>query len=71
MRDPQLIKTVLLKEFNSFHDNDIATDEVSDPVLAKNPFTLKGEKWKSVRNEMSPVFTSKKACLLIFIDEFI
>lgn len=60
VRDPELIKTVLISNFSSFHDNDIETSEKTDPLLAKNPFILKGERWKVVRNQITPCFSTGK-----------
>jgi hypothetical protein len=44
IRDPELIKTVLIKEFNSFHDNDVESDPEVDPLFGRNPFVLNGER---------------------------
>jgi hypothetical protein len=35
VRDPELIKQVLVKDFDSFHDNDLYIDEDTDPLLGK------------------------------------
>jgi cytochrome P450 family 6 len=44
IRDPELIKTVLVKDFNSFHDNDVHSDPEVDPLFGRNPFVLDGER---------------------------
>ena len=44
VRDPELVKTVLVKDFSSFHDNDIELDPEVDPLFGRNPFILRGEK---------------------------
>jgi hypothetical protein len=44
IRDPELIKTVLVKDFNSFHDNDVQSDPEVDLLFGRNPFVLKGER---------------------------
>lgn len=33
LRDPELVKHILVKDFNSFHDNDIHINEENDPML--------------------------------------
>ena len=60
--DPVLIKEVLLKNFKAFMDNDFAglVDEKSDPLIARNPFSLTGEQWKARRNEITPAFTGTR-----------
>ena len=60
LRDPDLIKDVLIKDFNSFHQNDMFVDEKADPLLANNPFVVTGERWKRSRNMLAPLFTASK-----------
>ncbi|KAF2892342.1 hypothetical protein ILUMI_13831 [Ignelater luminosus] len=60
VRDSELLKSVLISEFNSFHDNDVHIDEKTDPMFGKNPFVLKGDRWKVTRNQLIPCFTAKK-----------
>jgi len=60
LRDPDLIKEVLVKSFHSFHDNDFEVDEKADPLFSKNPFVLKGHAWKVTRNQVTPSFTGKR-----------
>ncbi|GLH16470.1 Cytochrome P450 6j1 [Gryllus bimaculatus] len=60
VRDPEMVKTVLMKDFHSFEDNAIIVDPKMDPLLAKNPFFVSGEKWKNMRSVLSPSFTSGK-----------
>ena len=44
LREPALIQQVLVKEFSSFHDNDITLSTEADPILAENPFSITGER---------------------------
>ncbi|CAA9999183.1 unnamed protein product [Nesidiocoris tenuis] len=41
VKDPELIKTVFVKEFPSFHDNDYYVNPDVDPILGLNPFNSK------------------------------
>ncbi|XP_069687375.1 cytochrome P450 9e2-like [Periplaneta americana] len=60
LRDPELIKTVMIKDFSNFQDNDIHVNVETDPLLGRNPFLLPGEIWKDQRARLTPGFTSVK-----------
>jgi cytochrome P450 family 6 len=57
LRDPELIKEILVKEFNTFYNRNAHTNHEKDP-LSQNLFLLKGELWRLLRLKLSPVFTS-------------
>ncbi|XP_066903837.1 probable cytochrome P450 6a20 isoform X2 [Halyomorpha halys] len=40
--DPELVKTVIVKDFNKFHDTAMEAKEEVDPLFAPNPFFTKG-----------------------------
>nr|CAD7454785.1 unnamed protein product [Timema tahoe] len=58
VRDPEILRTVLVKGFSNFHDNDFHMDVSLDPLAGRNPFFLKGE--RTVRSQITPAFTSGK-----------
>ncbi|XP_043284585.1 cytochrome P450 9e2-like [Venturia canescens] len=60
LRSPELLKSVAVKNFDHFTDHRNFVDPESNRLLSKNLFTLRGEKWKEVRNLLSPAFTSSK-----------
>nr|NP_001351649.1 probable cytochrome P450 28a5 [Aedes albopictus] len=62
VRDPELIKEVLIKGFRYFSANNFSdiVDEKSDPLFGRNPFSLSGEKWKARRAEATPAFTHSR-----------
>lgn len=48
-RDPDLIKDILTRDFQSFAANDFNISEKHDALLATNPFMVNDEKWKRLR----------------------
>ncbi|CAG9806372.1 unnamed protein product [Chironomus riparius] len=59
---PDIAKKILTTHFASFHDNEFSnlfTVEM-EPVMARNPFILKGQEWKEKRAEITPAFTSSR-----------
>lgn len=59
IRDPKIIRDILIKSFAHFPDRGLHVSEENDP-LAKNMVLQTGDKWKRGRNKLSPTFTSGK-----------
>lgn len=57
--DPALLRYILIKDFEFFHDRATFSDAERDP-LASNLFSMEGEKWKRLRNKLTPSFSSGK-----------
>lgn len=58
-RDPDFIKSILTKDSSYFYDRGFHLTVDSEP-LTKNLFNLTGDKWKILRNRLSPIFSLAK-----------
>lgn len=59
IRDPEIVRLILAKEFSHFRDRQGFKLPESD-FLNQHLFNLEGERWKALRVKMSPTFTSGK-----------
>ncbi|XP_015510037.1 cytochrome P450 6a2 [Neodiprion lecontei] len=59
VRDPDLIKDVMIKDFSNFSDRGIEIHEKFEP-FDLNLFNLEPTRWRPLRSKLSPAFTSGK-----------
>ncbi|KAB0797625.1 hypothetical protein PPYR_08618 [Photinus pyralis] len=60
IRDPELIKKVLVKDFHHFHDRSVLYDEQCDAIASNMLFFSKSPEWKLIRYKVTPLFTTGK-----------
>ncbi|XP_028133915.2 cytochrome P450 9e2 [Diabrotica virgifera virgifera] len=60
LKDVDLIKQMVIKDFDHFNEHRAFAREDVDPMWAKNLFSLTGNKWRNMRSTLSPSFTSSK-----------
>lgn len=63
IRDPELINRILIKDFEYFTDHGVHSDP-SINLLARGLFFLNGQRWRAMRQKLSPGFTSCKLKLM-------
>lgn len=70
LRDPEILKTVLVKDFQYFYDRYVGDNRKDDPVSAYMLFFVKNPEWKAIRYQLAPIFsTGKIRQMLPHIDE--
>ncbi|XP_014272612.1 probable cytochrome P450 6a14 [Halyomorpha halys] len=59
IRDPEYVNQVLISSFDHFFDRNFIIDEETNPLDA-HLFLLRGNRWRFLRNKLSPIFSSGK-----------
>lgn len=60
--DPEMLKTIMVKEFATFHNRMMATPP---PPMSSNVFSARDETWKRIRNILTPSFSARKMKLMV------
>lgn len=60
VRDPDLIASITVKNFDHFCDHRGFVNGDLDPLMGRNLFALRGDEWREMRRLLSPSFTSMK-----------
>ncbi|XP_011638498.1 probable cytochrome P450 6a14 [Pogonomyrmex barbatus] len=66
IKDLDLIKDVLIKDFNSFGNRAFTVHEKAEP-LSQNIFNLDLKKWRPLRAKLTPFFTTRKLKYMFFL----
>lgn len=67
IRDLEIVKNILVKDAQNFIDRKTAFNERLDPFFGKTMFTLKGQRWRHIRVNLTPVFTSGKMKMMFYL----
>nr|AIW79980.1 cytochrome P450 CYP6AX1v2 [Nilaparvata lugens]AIW79981.1 cytochrome P450 CYP6AX1v2 [Nilaparvata lugens] len=63
VKDPELIQQILVKDFVHFYDRGTTVDMKLDPLNA-NLLNMTGQRWKALRQKLTPAFSSGKLKLM-------
>lgn len=69
LREPELIKRVLIKDFKYFTNRHVGADPIHDPIAGLNLFQINTPQWRELRNKLSPIFTSGKMKQMFYMVE--
>lgn len=65
IRDPELVKQITIRDFNSFVNRIDVADANTDPIMGHKLTNLKTNDWRRVRNKLTPLFTGQKLKQLV------
>lgn len=60
LRDLDIIKKIVIKDFDHFTDHRFILEPENDTLLGNSLFIMQGNKWRDMRATLSPAFTSSK-----------
>ncbi|XP_077284743.1 cytochrome P450 6B1-like [Arctopsyche grandis] len=66
IKDPELIKEVMIKSFNNFHNRFSGNNENVDPLLS-NLFSTSDDNWRNARQKLTPIFTTAKLKNMLYL----
>ena len=67
IRDVELVKNILVKDFQYFMDRTISFEDKFHPIFGNNLAVLNGQLWRHIRTKLTPVFTSRKMKLMFYL----
>jgi cytochrome P450 len=70
IRDLELVKNILVKDFQNFMDRIFSFEEKVEPIFCNNLLALKGKLWRHLRTKLTPVFTSRKMKMMFYLVDF-
>lgn len=68
VKDPELLKQMMTKDFQHFIDRGLVDPELVSPVM-RHLFLMVGDPWKTMRSKLTPAFTSGKMKLMYYLME--
>ncbi|KAJ4432902.1 hypothetical protein ANN_15158 [Periplaneta americana] len=69
VNDLDLAKKIVVQDSQIFIDHAAEIDENADPVFGRMLFLQKGKRWKHLRVNMTPIFTSGKMKMMFYLVE--
>jgi cytochrome P450 family 6 len=67
IRDLELVKNILVKDFKTFMDRTVLFEAKFDPLFGNTLPILKGQRWRHLRTKLTPMFTSRKMKMMFYL----
>jgi hypothetical protein len=67
VRDLELVKNIMVKDFQNFINRVSSLDEKLDPILSKILFVSKDQLWRQRRTHLAPAFNSGKVKMMFYL----
>lgn len=67
IKDPEILKKVLVKDFDSLGAKMLFEDDTYDPIFCNTLMGMGFEKWKCVRPKVTPIFSSGKMKMMMHL----
>jgi len=67
IRDLELVKNILVKDFQTFMNHTVLFDEKLDPLVSNSLPVLRGQLWRHLRTNLTTVFTSRKMNMMFYL----
>ena len=67
VRDLDLLKSILVNDFQNFMDRIFSFEDKFDPLFGNNLSVLKGQLWLHLRTNLTQVFTSRKMKMMFYL----
>ena len=67
IRDLELVKNILVRDFHNFKERTFSFEDKYDPLFGKILAALKGKLWRHLRRNLTPVFTSRKIKMMFYL----
>jgi cytochrome P450 family 6 len=67
IRDLELVKNILVKDFHTFTDRTLSADKKLDPLFASGLGLTRSQLWRQLKTNLTPVFTSGKMKTMFYL----